>query len=186
LGPARSEGYFPRGIRKNFFADKTGAERAVLMMLARLRGEPFQTEYEMPVFKHIPPARPLKDLASASIALVTSGGIVPRGNPAGLRVSSAESFHAYDISTLDALSADSFESVHGGYDRQWANENPNVVLPVDGMRELEKQGVFGRMHPLVYTTTGTGTSVQLAESFGQAIGEELRKAEVSAAILTST
>lgn len=186
MGPARLEGYFSRGIRKCFFSEESGAERAVKMMLARLRGEAFQTEYEMPSFKRIPPAAPLKDLKKATIALVTTGGIVPCGNPDRLRVSSAESFHAYDISGMDALTAATYESVHGGYDRQWANENPNVVMPVDAMRELEREGYFGKLHNIIYTTTGTGTSVQFSESFGQAIGEELKKAEVSAAILTST
>lgn len=186
MGPARVEGYFSRGIRKCFFAEESGAERAVKMMLARLRGEEFLTEYEMPSFKHITPAPPLKDLKKATIALITSGGIVPCGNPDRLRVSSAESFHAYDITGVDALSSETYESVHGGYDRQWANENPNVVLPVDAMRELEREGVFGKLHNTIYTTTGTGTSVQFSESFGKAIGDELKKAEVSAAILTST
>lgn len=186
MGPARVEGYLSRGIRKCFFAEESGAERAVKMMLARLRGEPFETEYEMPTFKRIPPAAPLKDLKKATIALVTTGGMVPCGNPDRLRVSSAESYHAYDISGLDALSSANFESVHGGYDRQWANENPNVVLPVDAMRALEREGVFAKLHNTIYTTTGTGTSVQFSESFGVEIGEALKKAEVSAAILTST
>lgn len=186
MGAARTEGYFPRGIRKGFFVEHNGAERAVRMMLARLKGEAFQTEYEMPTFKRIPPAAPLTDLRKATIALVTSGGIVPCNNPDRLRVSSAESWHSYDITGMDALSAETYESVHGGYDRQWANENPNVVMPVDAMRALEKEGFFGKLHNTIYTTTGTGTSVQFSEAFGQAIGEELKKAEVSAAILTST
>ena len=54
------------------------------------------------------------------------------------------------------------------------------------MRRLEKEGVFKKLHPIFYTTTGTGTAVSHAERFGQEIGEELRKAGVSAAILTST
>lgn len=186
MGPARVEGYLSRGIRKCFFAEESGAERAVNMMLARLRGEPFLTEYEMPTFKRIPPAAPLKSLKDATIALITTGGMVPCGNPDRLRVSSAESYHAYDITGMDSLTAQTYESVHGGYDRQWANENPNVVLPVDAMRELERAGVFGKLHNTIYSTTGTGTSVQFSEAFGQEIGEELKRAEVSAAILTST
>lgn len=186
MGPARIEGYIHRGIRKNFFHEKNGAERAVEMLLAKLRGEPFRTEYEMPEFKKIPPAPPLKDLKRAKIALISSGGIVPYGNPDRIRVSSAESFGSYDISALSCLTSDKYESIHGGYDREFANQNPNVVVPLDIMRDLEKEGVYGSLHPVFYTTTGTGTAVAFAEKFGQEIGAELKKAEVDAAILTAT
>jgi glycine reductase len=186
MGPAREENYFHRGIRKNFFKAKNGAERAVEMMLARLRGQEFQTEYEMPVFNKIPPAAPLADIKEATVALVTSGGIVPKGNPDHIRVSSAETYGEYDISQLHDLSPDAFESIHGGYDRHWANLDPDVVLPLDVMRELESEGAFKKLHSVVYTTTGTGTAVSHAERFGREIGEKLKKAGVSAAILTST
>lgn len=186
MGPAEEEGYFHRGIRKNFFYEENGAKRAVDMLLKKLKGEPFKTEYEMPVFKRVPPAKPVKDIRKATIALVSSGGIVPKGNPDKIRVSSAESYGRYDISGIDDLTPEIFESIHGGYDRVWANEDPDVVLPVDVMRQLEKEGVFGKLYDYVYTTTGTGTSVANAERFGEEIGEELKKAGVDAVILTST
>lgn len=186
LGAAAAEGYLSRGVRKNFFRPVNGAERAVEMALARLKGREFKTEYEMPVFKRIRPAKPLTDLKKATIALVTSGGVVPLGNPDRIRVSSAESFGAYDISRIDDLRPEEYESIHGGYDRHWAAIDPDVIVPLDVMRQMEREGVFGKLHPIFYATTGTGTSVANAERFGQEIGEELKKAEVSAAILTST
>jgi len=128
----------------------------------------------------------VKDLSKATIALVSSGGVVPKGNPDRIRVSSAESYGIYDISRVDDLTPEIFESIHGGYDRVWANEDPDVVLPVDVMREMEKQGVFGNLYDYVFTTTGTGTAVANAERFGQEIGEQLKKDGVDAAILTST
>ena len=50
LGPAEEEGYFSRGIRKNFFHEANGARRAVDMLLKKLAGASFATEFEMPVF----------------------------------------------------------------------------------------------------------------------------------------
>lgn len=185
LGPARVEGYIHRGVRKNFIHEKNGAERAVEMLLKKLKGEEFRTEYEMPKFNKIPPAAPVKDIQKATIALVSSGGIVPTGNPDHIRVSSAESFGTYDISKLSDMKG-AYESIHGGYDRTFANEDPDVVVPLDVMRELEKEGVFAKVHPYFYTTTGTGTAVAFAEKFGREIGAELKKAGVDAAILTST
>mgnify|MGYP001375674627 FL=1 len=186
LGSAFEEGYIHRGIRKNFFKEKRGSLRAIDMLLQKIAGQEFRTEYEMPVFKKIPPAPPIKDLKHATIALVTSGGIVPRGNPDRLRVSSAESYAKYDISGLDDLTPENFESIHGGYDRMWANVDPDVVVPLDVMRELEREGVFNKLHPYLYTTTGTGTSVVNAERFGREIGHELKEAGVDGVILTST
>lgn len=186
LGAAEDEGYISRGIRKNFFHETNGARRAVGMLLKKMNGEPFVTEYEMPIFKRIPPAEPVKEIKRATIALVSSGGIVPKGNPDHIRVSSAESYGVYDISKLDDLTPEIFESIHGGYDRVWANEDPDTVLPLDVMREMEKEGIFGKLYDYVFTTTGTGTAVANAERFGQEIGERLKKDGVDAVILTST
>ena len=61
-----------------------------------------------------------------------------------------------------------------------------MVIPLDVLRELEREGVFARIHPWLYTTTGTGTSVAHAERFGQEIGAELKEAGVDAVLLTST
>lgn len=186
MGPARSEGYFSRGIRKVFFHEKTGAQRAVEMLMKKMKGEPFQTEYEMPVFNKIPPSAPIKDISKATIAIITSGGIVPKGNPDKIRVSSAESYGRYDISALDDLTSENYESIHGGYDTTWANQDPDVVLPLDVMRELEKEGVIGKLYQYAYCTTGTGTGVGHAERFGQEIGQELKESGVDGVILTST
>jgi len=186
MGPARLEGTISRGIRKNFFSTTNGAERAVAMLLDKIAGKPFRTEYEMPVFNRIPPAAPIKDMKKATIALVSSGGIVPKGNPDHIRVSSAETYGRYDISKLDDLTPETYESVHGGYDRVWASEDPDVVLPVDVMRELEREGVFAKLFDHIYTTTGTGTAVAHAERFGREIGAQLKEAGVDGVILTST
>ena len=186
MGPARLEGTISRGIRKNFFSTTNGAERAVAMLLDKIAGKPFRTEYEMPVFNRIPPAAPIKDMKKATIALVSSGGIVPKGNPDHIRVSSAETYGRYDISNLDDLTPETYESVHGGYDRVWASEDPDVVLPVDVMRELEREGVFAKLYDHIYTTTGTGTAVAHAERFGREIGAQLKEAGVDGVILTST
>lgn len=186
LGPAAAEGYLPRGRRRVFFHEKNGAQRGLEMLLAKMAGKPFQTEYEMPTFKKITPCAPVKDITKATIALISSGGIVPKGNPDKIRVSSAESFGRYDITGIDNLTPDNFESIHGGYDTQWANADPDVVLPLDGMRILEKEGKIGKLYKYIYCTTGTGTAVAWAEKFGQEIGPELKAAGVDAAILTST
>ena len=51
------------------------------MLLKKLAGKPFVTEFPMPDFDRVEPNPAVKDIAHAKIALVTSGGIVPKGNP---------------------------------------------------------------------------------------------------------
>ncbi len=43
IGPARVEGYVPRGTRLNVFRERTGAERTLSVLLAKLHHEPFET-----------------------------------------------------------------------------------------------------------------------------------------------
>ncbi|MBT9160066.1 MAG: Glycine reductase complex component B subunit gamma [Dehalococcoidia bacterium] len=186
IGPPQEEGYFPRGLRVNQFVDRTGAERAVDMLLLKLKGEPFQTEYAMPSFDRIPPSPPIGDLSSATIALVTSGGIVPRGNPDRIESASASKFAKYDIAGLDDLTGEDYQTVHGGYDPVYANEDPDRVLPLDTMRTLERDGIIGKLYDRYYVTVGNATSVANSERFGKAIAEELKSAGVDGVILTST
>ncbi len=97
----------------------------------------------MPVFNKIPPAAPVgyQDRNHSSCLLEN---IVPKGNPDHIRVSLAESLGSYDISEFKEYdTGENYESIHGGYDREWANVDPDVVLPLDVMRELEAEGVIG-------------------------------------------
>lgn len=185
LGPAE-EGYLERGIRVNYFAEKRGSERAIEMLVKKIKGEEFKTDLIMPKFDRVAPADPVKDITKARIALVTSGGIIPIGNPDHIESSNATKFGKYDLTGKESMLKDEFTSIHGGYDRQFANENPNLVVPLDAMRMLEKEGKFGELANYFYTTTGTGTATNSAAKFGKEIGQQLVDDHVDAVILVST
>jgi glycine reductase len=186
IATPQEEGYFPRGIRVNQFVGRTGAERGVDMLLAKLRGEPFQTEYPIPTFERVPASPAIKDLSSTTIALVTSGGIVPLGNPDRIEAASASKFAEYNISKMDDLTSDAYQTCHGGYDPVYANDDPDRVLPLDAMRALERDGTIGKLYDFYYVTVGNATSVANAQKFGKAIAEKLKMAGVDGVILTST
>lgn len=186
IGHPEEEGYISRGVRKNVWHDKRGSARAVEMLVAKLQGLEFITEYAMPVFDRVEARPAIKDLSKAKIALVTSGGIVPKGNPDHIESSSASKFGKYDISQVTDLDAESHETAHGGYDPVYANEDADRVLPVDVLREMEKAGKIGSLHQYYYATVGNGTSVANSRAFAHKIGEELKEAGVDAVILTST
>ena len=186
LGTAESEGYFSRGIRKNVFVHERGSKRAVEMLLKKIRGEPFQTEYPMPVFDNVPPSAAIKDIRTAKIALVTSGGIVPKSNPDKIESSSASRFGKYDIGGCEDLTEGGYETAHGGYDPVYANKDADRVLPVDVLSDLQKEGAIGSLHRYYYSTVGNGTSVANSKGFASQIAEELMGDGVQAVILTST
>lgn len=180
-----ADSYFVR-YRKNFQDEKRGSARAVDMLVRKLKDEEFTTEYPMPEFDNVAPATAISDLSKARIALVTSGGIVPKGNPDRIESSSASKYGTYSIENVDTLSADSYETAHGGYDPVYANQDPNRVLPLDIVREMEKEGVIGSLHDYFYTTVGNGTAVANAKKYAAEIAQNLVADGVDAVILTST
>jgi glycine reductase len=186
IGLPADEGYIPRGIRKNIFKEERGSRRAVNMLIAKLKGETYETEYAMPSFDRVPPAEALKDLSHLTIAMVTSGGIVPKANPDRVESSSASKYGKYSIEGIDDLTADDYETAHGGYDPVYANEDPDRVLPLDVMRDMEREGIIGRIYDYFYSTVGNGTSVGNSRAFGIRIGKELKEVGVDAVLLTST
>lgn len=186
IGMPAEEGYIPRGVRKNVFKSERGSKRAVDMMVAKLKGEKFETEYKMPDFDRVAPNPPVTDMKKAKIALVTSGGIVPKGNPDRIESSSASKYGKYDLTGVNDLTEETYETAHGGYDPTYANIDADRVLPVDVMRDLEKEGIIGELHKYFYTTVGNGTSVANAKKFAATFAQELVKDGVQAVILTST
>lgn len=186
IGSPEEEGYIARGVRVNYFYDAPGAERAVDMLVKKLKGEGFETEYPMPSFDRVAPAEAIKDMKNATIALVTSGGIVPKGNPDRIEASSATKYGTYSIAGVQSAEEVAYATAHGGYDPTYANNDPNRVLPIDVLREMEKDGEFKKLYDYFFTTVGNGTPVAAAKKFGAEIGARLKKDGVDAVILTST
>lgn len=186
IGKPQEEGYLERGIRKNIFRDKVGGERAVDMMIKKLKGEEFETEFPMPTFDRVEPNAAIKDLSKATIALVTSGGIVPKGNPDRIESSSASKYGAYSIAGVDDLTEETYETAHGGFDPIACNEDSDRVLPVDVLRNMEKEGVIGKLYDTFFTTTGNGTAVKSSKAFAEEFSKKMKEDGVDAVILTST
>lgn len=186
LGTAEEDGFLPRGIRKDVMHDQTGAERAIAMLKRKLAGQPFRTELPVEAFESVTPAPPLREVGRARIALITTGGIVPHGNPDRLKEYNSVAWKAYSIAGVDDLTADAWQPIHGGYDSTWAREDPDRVVPVDALRALERRGEFGALDDRLYVTVGVGTPVANARRFGEEIAKDLRERHVDGVILTAT
>ncbi len=186
IGASCVDGYMPNGVRVNFFEKERGSKRAVDMLVKKLAGKPFVTEYPMPAFDRVEPNAPVLDISKAKVALVTSGGIVPKGNPDHIESSSASKYGEYDISGVMDLTEADYETAHGGYDPTYADADPDRVLPVDVLRDLEKEGKIGSLYNTFFTTVGNGTAVASAKKYAAEIGKKMKNAGVDAVILTST
>ena len=57
IGMPDEDNYIERGIRKNYFATERGSKRAVDMLVKKLKGEEFVTEFKMPSFDRVEPTR---------------------------------------------------------------------------------------------------------------------------------
>ncbi len=176
-------GLAPRQPR---MANLTAAERAVDLALARLAGDRDATEVPLPRFDKVTPAPPIKDLANATLAILTEGALVPDDNPGALESARATKWLRYSLQGRDELKAGEWRSVHGGFSTVWANADPHRILPLDAARQLEREGAIGRLHEEYLVTAGNGTSVANARRFGVEWAADLRHSGARAAILTAT
>jgi len=186
IGASVEEGYLPNGQRKNFFDTERGSRRAVNMLIKKLNDKPFTTEYPMPSFDNVEPMPAITDISKATIAIVTSGGVVPAGNPDHIESSNASKYGEYDITGVNDLVDGEWETAHGGFDPVYCNEDSDRVIPVDVLREMETEGKIGKLHHLFYSTVGNGTAVASSKAFAAEFAQKLVNDGVTAVILTST
>ncbi len=175
--------YFSRNLLRNELCGKSIAERAVEKLLAKLQGKPFESEVTPPVFEKIPPPLPLRDLSTCEIALISDGGLVPKGNPTGLATRSNLKWGAYDIEEL----FQAWEVAHAGYFNDHVLNRPDRLVPYDALRELVEDGKVGKLHGTFFSTSGNCTVTKRCGEIGEEIGAEiLRRGTIAGAILTST
>jgi glycine reductase complex component B subunit gamma len=186
IGSPAAEGYFARGITHNALTEENAAQRATAMLLEKLAGRPVTSEVPLPTFAPVPAPARVPDMRRATIALVTDGGLVPRGNPDGIESLAATRYGAYEIAGLSGLDPAQYDNVHRGYDTTYVKQDPHRLVPVDVARELEQAGAVGKLHEVVYSTTGVATTLAHSRRMGREIAAKLKAAGVDGVILTST
>lgn len=186
IGTPRDEGYLARGWLQDRLVEKTAATRLVDMLLAKMTGTPFESEMPATAFAPVPLPAPVKDLAKAKVMLITDGGLVPRGNPDRIEGTAATRWGAYNIEGRDDLRAEDYEVSHGGYDTRFVQEDPDRLVPLDALREMEKNGVIGKLHDEFLATCGRSNPLSNTRRLGREMVEKAKQEGVDAVILTST
>jgi glycine reductase len=175
-------------IARRFTArsDRPDYVRAVDLLERKLGGRPYESEIPRVAIKpHIIPNLAVS-LADATLALVTEGGLVPKGNPDRLESTRGSKYLKYSIGGRDDLKCGEFEAMHTGYDTAVVDQDPDRIVPLDAMRQLEKSRRFRKLHDHYFVTTGTGAMPSKMEDLGKGIAEDLAAAGVNAVILTAT
>ncbi len=186
VGSPQAAGYIPRGILHDAFVEQTAAERLVAMVVAKTRGNAYESEFTSITLPDVPAPAPVADLSKAKVAIVTDGGLVPKGNPDDISPYAATNWGAYDISELDDLEGDNYEVSHRGYDTRYVEQDPDRLVPVDALRDLEKSGVVGKLHEEFISTSGLVNPIANSRRLGREMAEKLKAEGVTAVILTST
>jgi glycine reductase len=186
IGFPGEEGYIPRGLIRDRFVDKSAGERLVEMALAKVRGERFESEMTPTAFTPVPMPPAVKDLRKARVMLITDGGLVPKGNPDKIQGSAATRWGAYSIKDCADLKGEDFEISHGGYDPQFVRQDPDRLVPLDVMRELENEGAIGELCDEFISTSGLANPLSNTRRMGREIADRAKRSGVDAIILTST
>jgi glycine reductase len=186
LGPAEVEGYLPRGERRVFDRGRPGYVRALDMLVAKLHGRPYRSEVPYAAPERVPPAAPIADLARARIAMVTTGGLVRKGNPDRQVSANAVRYHRHAVAELESLSPAEWEAYHAGYFNHIVNANPNYILPLSFLRDLERQGRVGKVHEHIYALPGVSTPVAVSMGHGRSIAADLAAGGVEGVLLVAT
>lgn len=186
VGTALEEGFLPRAVRRTVPTGRPAAERAIDMALRKWRQEPYTSEITIETFEVIPPPPPLPDLSTTLCAIVTESGLVRTGNPDRLPSAGATHWAAYSIAGMDRLVPGEWDAVHGGYDNTAALQDPNRVVPLDALRDLERQGKTGRLLDELFVTVGNMGSLNAMKRIGAEIAADLQQRGVGAVIVPAT
>jgi glycine reductase complex component B subunit gamma len=186
VGSPKEEGYIPRGLIYDRFVEKTAAERLVEMVLAKVTNKPFESEMMATTFAPVPMPPGVKDLKKAKLMLITDGGLVPKGNPDKIQGSAATRWGSYSIKDCADLIGENYEISHGGYDPQFVRQDPDRLVPLDVMRELEQEGVIGELYDEFLSTSGLANPLSNTRRMGREMAEKAKRLGIDAIILTST
>ena len=187
-GSAQEDGFYPRGIRHQVIDDslKPAADRCVEMIIQKLGGQSYQTELPISLMEPVPIAPAISDLSKATIALLTTGGIVPVDNPDHIQSASATRWGRYSIEGMERLESGVYKTIHAGFDPAAANADPNVIAPVDALRQYEREGKLKRLHSYIFSTVGTGTTQAVAQRQANEILRYLQQDHVDGVLMVST
>lgn len=133
----------------------------------------------------IPWFSPVKPLGEAKLALVTTAGIHHRDQPP-FDMQDRDGDPSYRVLDGETLLGD-FRITHDYYDHRDARKDPNIILPLDRIRELVNEGLLGGLAKTHYSFMGHIDGphiVTLVEKTAREVAERLKSDRVDLVLLT--
>ena len=186
IGTPAEEGYIPRGFRLDKVKSDNGAARAVRLLLDKIGGRTFVSEIPVENIEAIPVSPPIGDLRKACLALITTSGVIPPGNPDGFRGFQNVRWGKYWIKGLNSMLDANWDVLHGGYNTDAMKKNPNYGVPLDICREMEREGIFRNLYSYFYATPGARGLLSVMHQLGNDMAFEMKSNGVEGALLVST
>ena len=137
------------------------------MLQAKLRGEAFVTEVPMHAPERVTPATPIADLSRATMALVTTGGLVRKGNPDRQVASNATRYYRHTVAELRSLSGNGWEAYHSGYFNTLLTPTPTIFCRSISCAIWKTKAPL-RCYEWIYALPGVSTPVAIARRLGKA------------------
>ena len=133
----------------------------------------------------IPWVQPAKPLRQAKLALVTTSGIHHQDQPP-FDMADVDGDPSYRVLDGEKL-FNAFQVTHDYYDHTDARKDPNIIFPLDRLRELVSEGVIGSLAATHYSFMGhiDGPLIrELVEVKAPEIAAMLQAEKVDAVLLT--
>lgn len=142
-------------------------------------------QYDVVVNRFVPWAPLRRPLSESRLALVSSAGVYLPGVHEPFDAAHPQGDPSFREIPVDAPIA-SLAFAHDHYDHALAEEDANVVFPLDRLRALVDAGEIGSLAPLHYSFMGYVTrQLPLAADYGPEVATRLQAAEVDAALLVA-
>jgi glycine reductase len=155
------------------------------MLKAKLRGDEYASELSQLQSRFVA-APPVMDLRQTRLALISTAGLVPRGNPDRMPALRSSRHFVYRLDPDALLGSDAWESVHAGYNTEEVNRNPNYGLPwkaaSDALAGQRVQSLF----PGFFSLTGVWTQEPESKTIAANILDDLNAEGLNAAVLVAT
>lgn len=137
-----------------------------------------------------------KPLSRSRVALISTGGLYMEGDdPLGPDGPTQEEAvprineflrGAPALATIPKDTAPGRLRVrHPGYDIRGALRDHNVVFPIDRLKELEREGIFGELADEAYSFIGATSQLRLLKEHAPQWAMRLKKKEIDAALLVA-
>ena len=118
-------------------------------------------------------------LSSSKVALVTSSAIHLQSDPAFRPMELGFRTIPGDVDFADLAQS----HVSSNFDRAGFQLDPNVVFPLDRLRDLEASGLIGGVAERHYSFVGAQANIGALESVGHEMGRLMREEGVDVALL---